>query len=315
MVAKPAEYRTGGRRTELMHAGWERAQDEQPLYRVTDLSRHKMRLDASVRDLLLFHSSCQSFDFRCNSILEADVCDHEENDSISTEKAALVTPLANRTVRVGGTTIDTWISADETAEQLKLDTLAEALGLVHSKTGIELPSLTLYLGAKCRCIAYMGESGGNRDYILFLGDQMLSKTPLAMTEKASGVKGGYGTADRGVADQRYDAKRKSVLNPTRWVMGEKDYQAAKVQAKAIAVIVHEMGHILHERGGDTMFWKLKTTWGDEGRPPANLAVQVSQYATKSQLEFVAEVFTGRVYGKHYAPAVMTQYAAYGGTPV
>lgn len=247
------------------------------------------------------------------------MCDHDENADIGSELARLTNPLQRKAVRIGGTAIDLHVSADETAEQLKLDALEDALGLVLARTGIQLPALKLYLGANCRCIAYMGEAGGNRDYVLFLGDQMLHKTPVAMSEKASGVKGGYGTQERGVADQRYDAMRKKVLSPSRTFMGKDKYQARKVNAKAIAVIVHEMGHILHENGGGRQFWALKRNWGEEGgggdRPPANLAVQVSQYATKSKLEFVAEVFTGLVYGQHYSPQVMQQYADYGGPAV
>jgi hypothetical protein len=242
-------------------------------------------------------------------------CDHDENDSVTSELAKLRMPFKQYTQNIGGTTVNVQVSTDEQSEQLKLDTLKSALGLVGTRTGIQLGALQLYLGTNCRCIAYMGESGGNRDYVLFLGDQMLVKTAVAVSEKKSGVKGGFGTQERGVADQQYDSKRMSTLNPARWVMSKEDYQARKVEAKAIAVIVHELGHILHERGDDANFWRLKTTWGDEGRPPAHIAVQVSQYATKSQLEFVAEVFTGLVYGKHYSPAVMTQYQTYGGTPM
>ena len=243
------------------------------------------------------------------------MCDHDENDSVTDEIQKLTTPLQQKALHIGGTAVDARISADEQNEKLKTETLTKALGLVHAKTGIQLPALTLYLGANCRCIAYMGESGGNRDYVLFLGDQMLTKTAVAMSASKSGVKGGYGTAERGVADQRYDAARKMHINPTRLFAKTEDYQASKVAAKAVAVIVHELGHILHESSGHDKFWELKTTWGDDGRPPAHLAVQVSQYATKSQLEFVAEVFTGLVFGQHYAQAVLDQYAAYGGTPV
>jgi hypothetical protein len=133
------------------------------------------------------------------------------------------------------------------------------------------------------------------------------------------VKGGYGAAERGVADQQYDAKRKSVLNPSRIFSSKESYQAAKVNAKAVAVIVHEFGHLLHERLSSKAFWDLKQEKNVEGaandRPPANLAMLVSQYATKSKLEFTAEVFTGLIYGRHYAAPVIAQYQAYGGVDV
>jgi len=247
-------------------------------------------------------------------------CDHDENDDIQSELGRLTGPVARTPApRIAGTPITLYVDSTEANEQLKLDALDEALGLVHARTGERFDGLTVYLGGPCRCIAYAGESGGDRSQVLFLGDQMLVKTATAMSEKASGVKGGYGAAERGVADQRYDDQRKNVLNPTRLFASKASYQAAKLHAKAVAVIVHEFGHLLHERLHSGTFWNLKREKNVEGaandRPPATLAVQVSQYATKSKLEFTAEVFTGLIYGKHYAPAVISQYQEYGGVDV
>jgi hypothetical protein len=245
-------------------------------------------------------------------------CDHNENDDIQTELAKLNAPVQRHpSPRLAGTTIQLYVDATETNERLKTDALASALALVHARTGQRFEGLKVYLGEKCRCIAYAGEAGGNRQPVLFLGDQMLSKTPTTSTEAASGVKGGHSLkGERGVADQRYDDKRKHVLNPSRVFMGKDAYQAVKLNAKAIAIIVHEFGHVLHERLNSGVFWGLKTTWATEenpdDRPPSDLAMQVSQYATKSKLEFVAEIFTGRIYGKHYSPQVLAKYQEYGG---
>jgi hypothetical protein len=74
-----------------------------------------------------------------------------------------------------------------------------------------------------------------------------------------------------------------------------------------AVVVHELGHNLHERANEGFFWDGADAGGAE--PLAN---QVSNYATKNKLEFVAEVFTGRMYGRNYSAQVMAQYGAYGG---
>ena len=243
-------------------------------------------------------------------------CEHDENASIATEKARLTKLERREPQRIAGTPVQLEVDATETCEQLKLTALGEAIGLVHARTGHLPGALSLYLGAPCRCIAYLGEDGGSRSYVMFLGDQMLVKTPVAQTEKQTGVKGGYGTADRGVADQQYDAQRRNVLSPVRLMMGKEAYQGAKLHSKAVAVIVHELGHLFHEANDSEKYWALKTQKNVEGaandRPPADLAIQVSQYAAKSKLEFVAEVFTGLVYGKVYSPAVMSKYSEYGG---
>lgn len=243
-------------------------------------------------------------------------CEHDENASIATEKARLTNLERREPLRVAGMPVQLEVDATETCEQLKLNALGEAVGLVHARTGHRPESLALYLGAPCRCIAYLGEDGGSRSYVMFLGDQMLVKTAVVQTEKQTGVKGGYGSAERGVADQQYDAQRRHVLSPARLIMGKDAYQGAKLHAKAVAVIVHELGHLFHEANDSEKYWALKTQKNVEGasndRPPADVAIQVSQYATKSKLEFVAEVFTGLIYGKHYSPAVMSRYAEYGG---
>lgn len=74
-----------------------------------------------------------------------------------------------------------------------------------------------------------------------------------------------------------------------------------------AVVTHELGHNLHERANEGLFWD-----GASAGAAEPLANQVTPYATKNVLEFVAEVFTGRMYGRTYSANVMNQYAAHGG---
>jgi hypothetical protein len=74
-----------------------------------------------------------------------------------------------------------------------------------------------------------------------------------------------------------------------------------------AVVTHELGHNLHETADEGSFWDAVTN-----AVPEPLANQVSNYATKNKLEFVAEVFTGRMYGRNYSQAIMARYAALGG---
>jgi hypothetical protein len=75
-----------------------------------------------------------------------------------------------------------------------------------------------------------------------------------------------------------------------------------------AVVVHELAHSLHEIKNPGRFW-------GEARQDAmniDLGLTVSQYAAGNWLEFVAEVFTGRLYGINYPMNVNIAYASYFG---
>jgi hypothetical protein len=144
---------------------------------------------------------------------------------------------------------------------------------------------------------------------------MLRKTPTVQTGAATGVKGGIGQ-DRGVADQRYDAMRKPLVSPARLIMGKDAYQAAKVSAKATAVIEHEIGHLLHEANDPQRYWAFKKgVRNDLVKGEVDSAMKVSQYATRNKLEFVAEVFTGRMFGTIYPPDVLSLYRDSGGIEI
>jgi hypothetical protein len=245
-------------------------------------------------------------------------CEHDENASVLAEKARLTNPVREEfPPRIGGIGIELWVDTTEKHRGEKLTALEQALGLVQDRAGARFDGLTVYLGAPCRCIAFLGEESGNRKQILFLGDQMLDKSDVGVSEKASQVKGGIGAKGvRGIADQQYDAQRKLPVNPARMFSSEENYQKAKISAKAVAVIVHELGHLLHEDKSPRPFWALKMHKNEEGgpldTPPAAIAQQVSQYATNNRLEFVAEVFTGAVFGTQYSAAVIELYRNYGG---
>jgi hypothetical protein len=78
---------------------------------------------------------------------------------------------------------------------------------------------------------------------------------------------------------------------------------------AIAVI-HEVGHILHERQAGDAYWRM-----DSARPLDGAQLRVSGWATATQTEFVAEVFTGLVLGRNWPEEVMAEYASYRGPKV
>lgn len=78
-----------------------------------------------------------------------------------------------------------------------------------------------------------------------------------------------------------------------------------------AVCVHEIGHILHEMADEAFFWSPAAN----AMTPGALGGQVSMYAGNNVKEFVAEVFTGLVYGDVFDIAVMQAYRAYSGPTV
>ena len=75
-----------------------------------------------------------------------------------------------------------------------------------------------------------------------------------------------------------------------------------------AVVVHELGHNLHELADEAWFWDAAAG----GLPNVAVALEVSQYAASNQKELVAEVFTGLAYGMAFRPAILDMYAAYHG---
>ena len=258
-------------------------------------------------------------------------CDHQENDSVATEKASGKGWTKMDSYNAGGCTIEAEVSSDETAQDEKLAIVELALAKVSAATQETLSSLHLYLSPGVRCIAFMAEANGGRDYQMFLGDKVFAKTAAQLKGKAVGIVGGMAQGVRGVADQRYDKQRKSKLNPGRWVMSKENYAAAKANAKAEAVVVHEIGHIFHERQSSTKFWEIKANRGEGGgkgkefqeegvaviptHAPPILANQVSQYAGTGVIEYVAEVFTGLVYGTRYSDEVIALYVEQGGPAI
>jgi hypothetical protein len=172
--------------------------------------------------------------------------------------------------------------------------------------GFLLPDIQFYFSeaAGVPCVAYMGNRNGNAVYTVFMGPKTGQHNP--QVNQMPGLTGGIGqTGPRGVADQQYDGTHRFFGNP-------------KMHAHATCVIVHEIGHVLHDFQSAALFWDFKLS-----RPPAgggggwvNHAMSVSHYATNNPLEMVAETFAGSMCGKTYAGGVGVAYAALGGpTPV
>jgi len=93
--------------------------------------------------------------------------------------------------------------------------------------------------------------------------------------------------------------------------------------KPSITIIHEIGHILHERHAGEFFFTLgpfrNTEWTADvnrrGAADEAIAAQVSEYAKRNKKEFVAEVFTGAVLGKTFSAEVWEVYRRYRGPSI
>jgi hypothetical protein len=79
-------------------------------------------------------------------------------------------------------------------------------------------------------------------------------------------------------------------------------------------MVHEIGHILHERNTGDVFFHGKGSI-IQGKPDSRTAAKVSGYAMGNKKEFVAEVFTGLIFGMKFDSDVMAEYEKYKGPKV
>ena len=198
------------------------------------------------------------------------------------------------------------LDGDEKSKILKA--MDEAFQILHANTyhnNINV-GIDIYLTDRphVRNIAHVGNAAGGQSITIFLGPRVHHRQ-RAMRNPPIQVEGGItaGNRARGIADHSYDGTTVWFGNP-------------KQVAMTAAVIIHEMGHVLHEFSSPGIFWDLKVD--ASAQPYAALvgwpaqALAVSQYATTNALEFVAETFTGMMLGKTYAPVVIAAYGALGG---
>ena len=78
-----------------------------------------------------------------------------------------------------------------------------------------------------------------------------------------------------------------------------------------AIVVHEIGHLLHEAEDDAAFWGPIPVFPD-GLTPLEIYQNVSAYAASNSKKLVAEVFLGRVFGVNYPGNIMDAYRDLGG---
>ena len=205
---------------------------------------------------------------------------------------------------ISGVQVSIEVETGDGDAQLKQDCLEKGVQLVAA-AGFALPDLSFYLtnAAGVECVAFMGNAAGARHAQIFLGPKLVIKNPKDK-RAAVAVVGGSGTKGaRGIADQEYDGTQRWFGNP-------------KLHAQGTTIVVHELGHVLHELMDEQSFWTH--------HEPATMAgpaiwgaasVEVSQYATKLPLEFCAEVFAGTIAGKKYSQTVKIAYRALGGPEV
>ena len=239
-----------------------------------------------------------------------------DNNTFTTELARIVNPVLDTVTAITGITRIVHSPAETDDDKiLKYAAVSAAVGLVRAQAHLadQVAMCDLYIGPEVRNMATMGTNSERP--CIFLGPQIATYLPTSEGggENATNVKGGMGQG-RGVAMQMYDEARLSKMSLQRIrleVTG--NYQKSKIEAQAIAVVVHEFGHILHEQFSSARFWPLKR----RDAPPIDtgIAHKVSQYAAINRLEFVAEVFTGLVYGKRYPAEVIAVYKVLGGCPV
>jgi hypothetical protein len=89
------------------------------------------------------------------------------------------------------------------------------------------------------------------------------------------------------------------------------FVSSQVDMSGMATVVHELGHHLHCAKDPSTFFLLHST-SFASRAADDTAWKVSSYASGNPREFVAEVFTGLIFGKKFPTDVMDMYRGLGG---
>jgi hypothetical protein len=204
-----------------------------------------------------------------------------------------------------GAKITCYLAGQDTLADDKLKALKGGIDAAQN-AGHAIPDMRVYFTSdqNVQTIAFIGTTNGNVEPTVFLGGKAGLYSCKAKGQQAVVIAGGVsgGHRDRGIADQEYDGTSNWFGNPKRLSLMQ-------------TTVIHELGHVLHEQHDPSIFWDLKANVVPAavvGSGWLNAAMQVSQYATKGTLEFVAEVFAGRVTGRTFPQTVDTAYAAANG---
>lgn len=80
-------------------------------------------------------------------------------------------------------------------------------------------------------------------------------------------------------------------------------------------VIHEVGHAIHQKGMNVSRRSSLLNHQFHGEQKSQIESEVSRYATTNGLEFVAEVFAGKVAGKTYNETIDRLYSFLGGPSV
>ncbi|MFB7631417.1 hypothetical protein ACFC0M_10790 [Streptomyces sp. NPDC056149] len=212
-------------------------------------------------------------------------------------------PSITRNEQFLGTTLSvSYLTTDPTWEE-RLTMAREALKKVKD-AGADLPShLNIILSG-----------GGGEGAIAFVGNPSPDIFLGAPSQSAAQEirKGTEGTVRGGVPTSGNLHGMPHIV--AAGAQGKRKDKRRYARDQFIATTIHEIGHILHARHSDDF---LKYKCGESPHDvPGDLQAQVSFYAVQKQnpLEFVAEVFTGLVYGEEFSDAVLAKYKELGGPP-
>jgi hypothetical protein len=221
------------------------------------------------------------------------------------ERAKLGPIQSSNRIAVQGTNLTINVAGSDGLAKDKVKALRRAIEVVAA-AGHQVPDLAVYLSedVNVQTIAFVGSTAGTCEPVVFLGGKAGKTSCKARANHGVVIEGGIGAGgrERGIADQEYDGTSRWFGNPKQLALME-------------TTMIHELGHVLHEQHDPSTFWDLKASIvpaAVAGSGWLNAAMEVSQYATKGPLEFVAEVFAGRLLGKAYGATVNNAYTAANG---
>jgi hypothetical protein len=119
---------------------------------------------------------------------------------------------------------------------------------------------------------------------------------------------------------RVDAKTHDIIhinsNSAHWLdpLGNGKKEAAGKWTESESTLDHEMGHLLNWRESPDIAKKLSKA-DPTGAVSDALKSQISRYGGTSPMEFVAEVYSGRISGKSYSAEVLKAYEKWGGPKI
>lgn len=214
------------------------------------------------------------------------------------------------------------------AQQLHVDIVRMAQELKRDKVQITYPSINPNTAI-----------GRRNTMVVHTGMQLMQEARQQLRD--AGVNPpGIQLRFRSAGNETYASayKRSITVNTSQpvWLTRERvadakkqeEYTGFKANGHPTGTLVHEMGHVLHQRNvehADAVAGKLKKNWRtEEAVSPTYTEMRVSEpysglgvsrYAKKNKNEFVAETFSGLVAGKKYSEDIMKEYHSYHGPKV